>query len=80
MSTPAAPAGWYDDGQHPGQQRYWDGEQWTEHFHPPQLPPAPGGAPGPVRRSRRYWAWLAPVIVVVVGGGTVLGLALGGVF
>lgn len=80
MSTPAAPAGWYDDGQHPGQQRYWDGEQWTEHFHPPQLPPAPGEAPGPVRRSRRYWAWLAPVIVVVVAGGTVLGLALGGVF
>lgn len=26
------PAGWYDDGS--GRQRWWDGEQWTEHFAP----------------------------------------------
>lgn len=26
------PAGWYPDGQ--GQQRYWDGYQWTEHVAP----------------------------------------------
>jgi len=31
MSTPA---GWYDDGS--GRQRWWDGEQWTEHFAPAQ--------------------------------------------
>ena len=30
------PAGWFP--QVDGQQRYWDGDQWTEHF-------APGGAP-----------------------------------
>jgi hypothetical protein len=35
MSTPA---GWYP--QDDGQQRYWDGTQWTEHF-------APGTAAGP---------------------------------
>ncbi|TPG12891.1 Ltp family lipoprotein [Pedococcus bigeumensis] len=29
MSTPA---GWYP--QNDGQQRYWDGQQWTEHFAP----------------------------------------------
>lgn len=29
MSTPA---GWYDDGS--GRQRWWDGQQWTEHFAP----------------------------------------------
>ena len=83
MSTPQAPAGWYDDGQHPGRQRYWDGERWTEHFHPPIAPAAVPPAPVRAARqggSRRYWAWLAPVLVVVVAGGTVLGLALGGVF
>ncbi|KRE29099.1 hypothetical protein ASG80_20410 [Agromyces sp. Soil535] len=31
------PAGWYDDGR--GQQRYWDGTQWTEHTGP-LAPPA----------------------------------------
>jgi hypothetical protein len=25
----AAPAGWYQDPQNPGQQRYWDGNAWT---------------------------------------------------
>lgn len=27
------PAGWYDDGH--GSLRWWDGQQWTEHTHPP---------------------------------------------
>jgi hypothetical protein len=28
------PAGWYPDPQFPGQQRYWDGIQWTGHIAP----------------------------------------------
>lgn len=32
------PAGWYDDGS--GRQRWWDGQQWTEHFAP-EAPAAP---------------------------------------
>lgn len=30
------PAGWYDDGS--GRQRWWDGQQWTEHFAPESAP------------------------------------------
>lgn len=41
MST--SPAGWYP--QEDGRQRYWDGQQWTEHFAPGQAP-SPSGTPG----------------------------------
>ncbi|WP_353828693.1 DUF2510 domain-containing protein [Agromyces sp. SYSU T0242] len=45
MSDPtSAPPGWYDDGQ--GQQRYWDGRQWTEHTAPLE-PVAADGATRP---------------------------------
>jgi len=41
----STPAGWYP--QPDGRQRYWDGEQWTEHFAPnaatPVTTPATGG-------------------------------------
>lgn len=33
------PAGWYDDGS--GRLRWWDGQQWTEHFRDPVAAPAP---------------------------------------
>jgi hypothetical protein len=43
------PAGWYDDPEQPGQQRYWDGSAWTEHRAPgaetPAPPPAAPAAP-----------------------------------
>lgn len=42
MSDPTnsqpTPAGWYDDGS--GNQRYWDGQQWTEHTGSAQASPA----------------------------------------
>jgi hypothetical protein len=28
------PASWYPDPSRPGQLRWWDGQQWTEHVHP----------------------------------------------
>ncbi len=44
MSTPA---GWYDDGS--GRLRWWDGQQWTEHFADQQsaAPAAPEAAEQP---------------------------------
>ncbi|MGH8878284.1 MAG: DUF2510 domain-containing protein, partial [Stackebrandtia sp.] len=30
------PPGWYSDPQGSGQQRYWDGNQWTPHLNPGQ--------------------------------------------
>src|SRR5690242_19350464 len=33
------PAGWYEDPDGTGQQRYWDGSKWTDQLAPP--PPQP---------------------------------------
>lgn len=43
---PQAPAGWYPDPTAPGQQRYWDGMQWTEHTAAGTSGSPVGGAPG----------------------------------
>lgn len=39
-------AGWYDDGS--GKQRWWDGQNWTDTFQPPQQ--NEGGLTGAVNR------------------------------
>ncbi len=37
-----SPPGWYDDGQHPGSLRWWNGMAWTEHYQPVVAsPPTP---------------------------------------
>lgn len=41
----AAPAGWYEDGVTAGQERYWDGTQWTDQFRPLAPPPPPAPEP-----------------------------------
>lgn len=33
------PAGWYADPTERDRLRWWDGERWTEHYHPPATPP-----------------------------------------
>lgn len=38
------PANWYPDPEVPGQQRYWDGTQWTEHRAPAADTAEPGAA------------------------------------
>ena len=39
------PADWYPDPEDPGQHRYWDGTQWTEHRAPRAAPAAPAASP-----------------------------------
>ena len=57
MAEGTAPAGWYPDTTKPGQQRYWDGNAWTDHVAPltptaPRPRPPPPTHPGPDIRSR----------------------------
>jgi hypothetical protein len=70
-TTPAIPAAWYPDPS-TGQQRYWDGTKWTEHYAPPAAvaPPRKGGA--------------APIVLGIIGlvlafipGALYVGIVLG---
>lgn len=41
-SEPQVAEGWYRDPEGRPGRRYWDGKQWTDHFHPD--PPEPAAA------------------------------------
>lgn len=43
--TSMPPADWYPDPQDPGQLRYWDGQQWTEHRSERQQPSVHAAVP-----------------------------------
>lgn len=49
MADGSAPAGWYPDGR--GNQRWWDGERWTEQRAPEQ----PAREPDSKRNFTRVW-------------------------
>jgi hypothetical protein len=79
------PAGWHPDPQYRGQQRYWDGQRWTDDrapIPPPRLPdppppkmpePAEPHAPGTTSHRRAYAA-IAAVCAVVVAAIVVVAL------
>lgn len=37
----AAPPGWHPDPHDPSRLRYWDGQQWTDHYAQVEAPPTP---------------------------------------
>ncbi len=55
VSSPVpAPAGWYEDGS--GRRRWWNGQEWTEHFESEPRPvPTPAGWYEDGSGRRRWW-------------------------
>ncbi|MBM6400266.1 Ltp family lipoprotein [Phycicoccus sonneratiae] len=75
------PAGWYP--QPDGQQRYWDGQTWTEHFAPgagqqPQAtaPASAAVAAGAVSTTRPWFRKKRVLIPAGLAGFVILGSAL----
>lgn len=57
------PAGWYGDTRVPGQERYWDGQRWTEQARDvpaasQMMSPPPPGAPGKPRNPGLLLLWI----------------------
>lgn len=73
------PAGWYPDPEQPGQQRYWDGQQWTEHRAPLAPQPAaqwstPGQSPAYTaagqqeQNQKALWSMILGILGLVCCG------------
>ncbi|MBO9577989.1 MAG: DUF2510 domain-containing protein [Microbacteriaceae bacterium] len=68
----SAPPGWYDDGQHPGALRWWNGVAWTDDYHP-----ALGDPPAVAAPRRAVWGWVLAascVAFVAVAGLSAWGI------
>jgi uncharacterized protein len=65
VSFERAAPGWYEDPEHPGQQRYWDGTQWTAS---PAQAPVPA-QPAAVTDERQWamWAHLSALAGLFIG-------------
>jgi hypothetical protein len=76
MEGSGAQAGWYPDQNQPGQERYWDGSQWTDQVRPTQqqpMPPPPGGQRQYAPQPKRRHTFLKVMAGVVVGGLLLIG-------
>jgi hypothetical protein len=56
------PPGWYPDPDTPGQQRYWDGQAWTDHRAPGSVPPLATGKP----IYKRWW-FITALVALFIG-------------
>lgn len=73
MNQPT-PAGWYPDPERPGQQRYFNGSEWTEHRQaaappagPPAMPPSTARGPASPQFSgspKKQW-WKRPWVIIL---------------
>jgi hypothetical protein len=68
MSTPA---GWYP--QPDGQQRYWDGESWTENFAPGVSPETPLGVSAETHPTARKNWFLRHKVITAIGAVLLIG-------
>lgn len=73
------PAGWYPDGS--GGQRWWDGQQWTEHHQAGEQPASeiqvdPNRVPRRKLSTAARNAMIAAIAVIVLGGASALTFTL----
>ena len=80
MSQSSPPAGWYDDPENHGQQRYWDGASWAAPTTAPPPPATATGAVNPLQTSGTnglaiaslvlgiLWLWWIGSILAVIFG------------
>lgn len=69
MSEQQWPAGWYQPGDQPGVERWWDGAKWTEYTRPPGAgaPPAPRVIEVGDSRPPHFWAAAVGGAIAVAG-------------
>lgn len=62
------PAGWYPDPSNQTQQRYWDGQAWSEHTQP-AAPMPPPGVPAKKEKSAFRTVLTVLGVILVIGVG-----------
>ena len=62
MTNTPPPAGWYPDPTGAAQQRYWDGQQWTEALAAPTVIHVPVAAPPAKDWFQRHPAWTTLIV------------------
>jgi hypothetical protein len=61
------PAGWYADPEMVDTQRYWDGQQWTEHRAPGTPERAKSGDGGGLEVAGWITAVFFPIVGLIIG-------------
>lgn len=73
-------AGWHPAPDAPGQQRYYDGTQWTDHYAPAGQQAPAGGAPYPPQKKGGASKVLIPVLAClgIAAIAAIIGVAVAG--